>query len=88
MKLTAKELSGAHLLSKVTIPFEGQRITGQLADLHHEVDLIADYPLCAPVTYSRGRQWVAIELAGNFEDGETISTRLQPDTPITIQEGQ
>lgn len=86
MNITAKELSGLHIGKTVTFPFDMQKVTGELVDLHHQVDLIADYPLCSPVKYTRGQQSVAIEIAGNFEDGETLSTRLQPNTPITIQE--
>lgn len=88
MNITAKELSGMHLTKRITVPFEGQQITGQLIDLHHGADMIIGFKLCdSEADRSLGRQWVSIEIAGNFEGGEIISTRLQPDTPITIQEG-
>ena len=89
MNITAKELSGVHLLSKVTIPFEGQQITGTLTNAIHDANVITERPICSKEnSYLLGAQWVYVQIAGNFEDSETISTRLHPDTPIVIQEGE
>lgn len=92
MNITAKELSGVHLLSKVTIPFEGQQITGTLIGLSHDADIITEQPLCSTEpTYELGRRWVYVTIAGSYEKGlggDSVRTTLKPNTPITIQEEQ
>lgn len=85
--IRAQQLSGEHLGQTVAFPFEGQQITGQLLNITHHAQLIASEKLCdtKPV-FSVGRSFVTI---GFHPDGEAWpKAQLEPDTPITIQEGQ
>lgn len=92
MNITAKELSGVHLTSKITVPFEGQHITGTLVEISHKADIITEQAICEKEpSYELGRQRVYVTIAGSYEkglDGDSVRTTLKPNSPITIQEGQ
>ena len=89
MNITAKELSGLHLTSKITVPFEGQHITGTLVETNQKANIITEQAICEKEPrYGLGHQWVNVTLWGNFEETESLTITLNPNTTITIQEIQ
>lgn len=46
--MRAEQLSGIHMGRRITITSDGAEVTGILAGINHEADLITDQSLCEP----------------------------------------
>ena len=85
MNITAKQLSGEHLLKTITVQDNRSAVTGQYLGINSQHDMISDPKWGGGFDYAPGRLTTILTV---LIDSWFIEIPVEPDTPITIQEGQ
>lgn len=85
MNITAKELSGLHLLKSITVQGERSAVTGQYFGINSQHEKISEPKWGGGFDYAPGRLTTTLTV---LIDSGFIEIPVEPNTPITIQEGQ